>query len=73
MWLLGRLLPMMIGNWIPSGDDYWLNFLDVLSITDHLLALELTEDDAAHLATLISDHHRQFKLFYPNASITPTL
>ena len=50
MWLLGRLLPIMIGHKVPEGDDHWLNYLDLLIITDLLLAPELTEDDVAHLS-----------------------
>lgn len=73
MWLLGRLLPMMVGDQVPTGDEYWLSFLDVLHITDLLLAPELTEDDSAHLATLIADHHQLFKQLYPHASITPKM
>ena len=73
MWLLGRLLPMMIGNKVSVGDDCWLNFIDLLAIVDYLLAPELSMDDLAHLKVLISDHHHQFKLLYPHASITPKM
>lgn len=45
MWLLGRMLPMIIGSKVNDGDDYWLNYMDMLTITDMLLAPELTEDD----------------------------
>ena len=73
MWLLGRLLPQMVGHKVPDDDDHWINFIDLLWIVDLLLAPELTEDDAVHTATLISDHHLQFKILYPHASITPKL
>ncbi len=71
MWLLGRLLPQMVGHLVPEGDEYWLNFLDLLQIVDRLLAPASAEDDAVYLSTLISDHHHQFKHLYPHASITP--
>ena len=48
-------------------------FLDLLEIVDILMAPEFTEDDVANLATLISDRHQQFKLLYPNVSITPEM
>ena len=73
MWLLGRVLPLMVGDKVPSGDEFWINYLDLLEIVDILMAPELTEDDVANLATLISDHCQQFKLLYPNASITPKI
>ena len=73
MWLLGRLLPLMIGDRVPSSDECWINYLDMLEIVDILMAPELSEDDVANLATLISDHHQQFKQLYPHASITPKM
>ena len=45
MWLLGRLLPRMVGHLVPTNDEHWLNFLDLLEIVDLLLAPELTEDE----------------------------
>ncbi len=44
MWLLGRLLPIMVGDKVPVGDDQWL---DLLTIVDILLAPELSDDDIA--------------------------
>ena len=26
MWLLGRVLPLMVGDKVPSGDEFWINF-----------------------------------------------
>ena len=73
MWLLGRLLPQLLGAKIPQDDDHWLNYLALLDIVDMLLAPELTEDDVALLATMISDHHFELKRLYPHASITPKM
>lgn len=71
MWLLGRMLPMMVGNKVPAEDEYWLNFMDLLTIVDLLMAPKLTEDDVVFLSILISDHHHEFVNLYPHASITP--
>ena len=71
MWLLGRLLPQMVGYLVPTNDEYWVNFLDLLEIVDRLLAPELTEDETVTLSSTIADHHHEFKLLYPCASITP--
>ncbi len=73
MWLLGRLLPIMVGDKVPVGDDHWLNYLDLLTITDLLLAPEITEDDISHLSVLIKDHHQEFVNLYPHASVTPKM
>ena len=73
MWLLGKLLPQMVGHRVPREDDHWLNYLLLLRIVDMLLAPEVTEDDVAHLSTLISDHHLEFKRLYPHASVIPKM
>ena len=73
MWLLGRLLPIMVGKRVPHGDEYWTNFLDLLDIVDLLLAPELTEDSVAHLSVLVTDHHNQFCRLYPHASVIPKM
>ena len=71
MWLLGRLLPQMVGHLVPTNDECWLNVLDLLEIVDRLLAPELTEDETVTLSSMIADHHHEFKHLYPRASITP--
>ena len=64
---------LMVGGKVPSGDEFWINYLELLEIMDIVMAHELTEDDVVNLAALNSDHHQQFKLLYPNASITPKM
>ena len=63
----------MVGDKVPAGDDFWLNYMDLLNIVDLLLAPELTEDDVAHLSVLIEDHHLEFVRLYPHASVTPKM
>lgn len=50
MWLLGRMIPFMVGNKVPPDDEHWINYMDLLTIVDLLLAPELTKDDCAHLS-----------------------
>ena len=59
MWLLARIIPLSIGGLVPE-DDRWSNFLRMLDIVDILFCPQITEDDAAYLASLISDHHEEF-------------
>lgn len=35
-WVLCRLLPFMIGEYIPEDDENWLNYLLMLEIADYL-------------------------------------
>lgn len=73
MWLLGRILPLIIGDLVPSDDDYWLNFLLMMDIVDLLFSPKIAEDDAPYLVSLINDHHQQFSRLYPTSSIIPKM
>ena len=70
MRLLSRLLPYMLGSNIPTGDEYWENFLLLLEIADLLLAPQITEDEVAYLKILI---HSKFVQLYPSSSVTPNI
>lgn len=70
MWVLGRFLPIMIGQCIPEDDDNWNNYLKLLQITDFLVAPKISTDELAYLKILIDEHHVTFALLYSDA-ITP--
>ena len=71
MWLFGRLLPQMIGQWIPRENEHWLSFLLLLEIVDILFAPDVTAGDISLLSVLVQDHHNDFVIVYPSASVTP--
>ncbi len=60
MWLLGRVLPLMVGHLVPEDDDKWTNLLLMLEITGYLFAPRLTSDEADYVALLIEKHHHAF-------------
>ncbi len=63
MWLLGRVLPLMVGHLVPE-DDKWANLLLMLEITGYLFAPRLTSDEADYVALLIEEHHHAFCELY---------
>lgn len=71
MWLLGRILPFMIGSNVPEGNEHWQNFLTLLEIMDYLMAQDITEDEVGYLSILIQKHHEEFVRLYTNASAIP--
>lgn len=73
MWLLSRVLPLIIGDCIPDDDDYWLLFLQMMEIVDLLFSPKLTQDHAAYLSALISDHHHDFSTLYSDHTIIPKM
>ncbi len=73
MWLLGRILPIVIGDLVPEGDPYWENYLIMMRIVDILFSPRTTEDLIGYLSQKIYLHHSQFKDLYPNDSIIPKM
>lgn len=73
MWLLGRTLPLMIGDYIPEDDDYWMNYLRMMEITDRVFSPRCTESDANYVQALTSDHHSEFFHLYPNHTVIPKM
>ncbi len=73
MWLLGRILPLIVGDLVPDDDERWLNYLRMMEIVDLLFCSQISEDSCAYLAALINDHHREFTELYPNASVLPKM
>ena len=73
MWTLGRFLPAMIGQHVPEDDSHWINYLNLLHITDYLFALKISLDEVAHLKFLIEEHHTEFCQIYPDAPKIPKI
>ena len=71
MWLLGRVLPYLVGGYIPIDDPNWQNYLQLLNIVDLLMAPEISEDEVGELTVLIQEHHVKFVQLYSNSSIIP--
>ena len=38
MWLLGRLLHILVGQYVPEDDEHWCNYLLLLNIVDIMFA-----------------------------------
>ena len=72
MWLLGRLLPLMVGKYVPGDDAHWRCFLQLLRILCIATAVEVTVDTVSLLSVLIQDYLVTFNHLYPH-SITPKL
>ena len=73
MWLLGRILPILIGEFVPQQDEHWELFLIMMEIVDLLFSPATSVDHAAYLAALINDHHLDFATLYPDSSILPKM
>ena len=65
MWCLGRFFPMLVGDLVPEGDEYWENFLLLLDIVDELFAPVTTPERADYVAMLVEDFLETFKELCP--------
>ena len=70
MWLLGRLLPVMVGKYVPDNDMHWSCYLQLLRILAVTTAIEVTYETPSVLSLLIRDYLVTFKSLHPN-SFTP--
>ena len=60
MWCLSRLLPLMIGEYVPEDDDQWELFTKFLMILKYALAPSINEEIIEYLCKLREDHHSRF-------------
>ena len=72
MWLLGRLLPLIIGEKVPRDDAHWACFINLLRITTISTAQYVTEQTIETLEMIIEDYLALFNQLYP-LHITPKL
>ena len=73
MWLLGRLLPILVGQYVPEDDEHWCNYLLLLDIVDIMFFRRITEDTPGYLYQLVEEHHSNFTQLYPEYSVIPKM
>ena len=60
MLLLAKLLPLAIGDRVPTDDDRWMNFLRMREIISYLFCPNVAEDDAAYLQVKLVDPKQDY-------------
>lgn len=64
MWTLGRLLPVMIGHFIPQDDEHWIHYTQLLEIVDLIFAPTVNPETPGYLEVLIEENLEQFVILY---------
>ena len=72
-WVLGRLLPVMIGHLVPLEDPYWEHFLQLLDMMELMFAPLVRHDTPAYLQVVVEENLTEFTKLYPNHPIIPKL
>ncbi len=70
MWLLGRLLPLLMGGYVPTEDPHWRCYVQLLRILTISTATEVTADTELTMNLLIRDYVVAFSTLYPH-KVTP--
>ena len=65
MWCLGRLLPGMIGEFVPEGDPFWRNYLQLLHIIEQVFSPVISSGTAPYVQVLLETFHE----LYPTHTI----
>lgn len=72
MWLLGRLLPLMVGKYIPNDDPDWVCYLELLMILVLSTAVEVTQETISDLKLIVESYLFHYNKLYPS-SMTPKM
>ncbi len=70
-WCLLRMLPLMIGEWIPENNVYHQFLCDLVDIVEMAFSFSLSTPLISLLQTKIQDHLQEFLVLFPNKSLLP--
>lgn len=70
-WCLLRNLPLIFGDLIHKDDKHWHLLLLLLQIVNIVFSPVLTDGMTTYLKHLIIEHHRLFKMLFPQKNLLP--
>lgn len=70
-WTFLRLLPLIIGPWVPINNPVWLFFLQLKHIVEIILAPAFTIGHIDILNSEIENHLHEFKKLFPHCLLKP--
>nr|XP_057925469.1 uncharacterized protein LOC131127529 [Doryrhamphus excisus] len=71
MWCLIRLLPTMIGDLIPEGNEEWELLLLLLLRMEFIFSPSITIAGTHYLTKIIEEHHSLFLELFPHLHLRP--
>lgn len=69
MWCFTRMLPLLIGDKIPIGNDHFELLLLLLQCMNIIFAPVVSIAQTGHLKGLIQDHHELLKSIFPDVNL----
>ncbi|XP_033097594.1 uncharacterized protein LOC117101675 [Anneissia japonica] len=70
-WCLIRLLPLMIGRFIPEGNLHWELLLNLKQCVDLIFCPEISHEAVVGLSHLLQENLQLFKHLFPHSRIKP--
>lgn len=70
-WCLLRNVPLMFGDLVTSTDQHWGLLLLLLQIVNIVFSPMLSQGMCVYLKHLIVEHHKLFKMLYPQKNLLP--
>jgi len=71
MWCLLRLLPLMIGGFVPESDLHWCFLMELKCIVEMIFAHKISECHIAFLVLKIQDHLAAYQELFPGRNLLP--
>ena len=72
MWLLGRLIPLLVREYVPTDDVHWKCYLRLLQITTIVTSVNINKDTISLLALIIREYLFTYNRLHPD-KFTPKL
>jgi hypothetical protein len=70
-WCLLRLLPLMIGSFVPNDNVHWHFLLELKDIVEMAFAFKLSQGHLMSLTVKIQDHLAAFRDLFPSKKLLP--
>lgn len=70
-WTLLRLLPLLIGQHIPSGDETWEVLMTLKDVLELSMSTCFTEESLCFLDSKISEHRHLFQKVFEDEKLRP--
>lgn len=70
-WTLLRLLPLLIGQHIPSGDETWEVLMTLKDVVELSMSTRFTVESLCFLDSKISEHRHLFQKVFPDEKLRP--
>ena len=73
MWTLGRMLPVMIGHFVPQYNEHWIHYIELLDIVNLIFSPIVHPNTPGYLEVTIEENLVMFATLYGKHRILPKM